>query len=225
MCSADQGGNRPSRSTPLSLIPSRFGLRAKLLTGASVLLAFTATVGVLGIRGSDSAAARTSKLYTQGTQPLAELGAARANFNDIRALLGSHILEDSAAGRATMQAKIAADDAAIAKSLDAAGKTLETPRQKQAFAALQRDLSGFSQAKTTALELSNKHNGDEAYAFIKKTVRPRVQAAESAFNVLFDEDVKLGAQEAANAKASASAMRRRSLLLLGGALLIGFAMA
>ena len=57
-----------------SLIPARFGLRAKLLTGAAVLLAFTAVIGVLGIRSLDQANASSSRMYDVSVKPLAELG-------------------------------------------------------------------------------------------------------------------------------------------------------
>ena len=73
-------------------IPSRFGLRAKLMTGASVLLVFTALIGLLGIQALSDANDSSSRMYAVSVEPLAELGTARAKFNESRALTNNHIL-------------------------------------------------------------------------------------------------------------------------------------
>src|SRR3954468_3985224 len=47
-----------------TLISKRIGLRAKLMAGAAVLLAFAAILGVLGMRDMSTAASQADALYT-----------------------------------------------------------------------------------------------------------------------------------------------------------------
>ena len=57
-----------------TILPKRFGLRAKLLTGASVLLAFTALMGVLSTRDMSNAKQQTREMYEGAQQWMMERG-------------------------------------------------------------------------------------------------------------------------------------------------------
>jgi methyl-accepting chemotaxis protein len=65
-----------------TLIPNRFGLRAKLMTGAAVLLAFAAVVGVLGARDMSNAAGQADALYAAAAA--GRLDEAKAAHDDIQ---------------------------------------------------------------------------------------------------------------------------------------------
>ena len=58
----------------MSLIPTRIGLRGKLMAGSAVLLAFTGVVGGFGIHDMSTANQNADALFTQSVEPLAELG-------------------------------------------------------------------------------------------------------------------------------------------------------
>ena len=87
-------------------VPHRFGLRGKLLAGAAVLLTFTGTVGAFGINDIKSANHEADRLYSQSVVPLAELGTARAKFNENRAFVNNHALETTAEAKAEVESKI-----------------------------------------------------------------------------------------------------------------------
>ena len=116
-----------------SRLPVRFGLRAKLLSGASVLLVFTAVIGVLGIRTNAASNASAQRMFEGSVEPLAELGTARAKFNENRAFTNNHILERTAEEKAKLVEKIKANGAIVDKNLAAVEDsvvllTVVTPR-------------------------------------------------------------------------------------------------
>ncbi len=208
-----------------SLIPARFGLRAKLLTGAAVLLAFTAVIGVLGLRALGQANASAKKMYVSSVEPLAELGTARAKFNENRAFTNNHILETARADKAELESKIDANNAVVDKNLVAVEKSLATDEGKRMFASLRTHLKDYREGRAQVLALSNAGKPAEAYAVNKRVVVPAVGEAAKMFAELFDSKVSLAESEHVAIEASAASSRKRSLLLLGAALIIGFAMA
>ena len=62
----------------MSLIPTRIGLRGKLMAGSAVLLAFTGVTGGLAIKDINTVSDRTDAVYTTSVVKLGELSAARA---------------------------------------------------------------------------------------------------------------------------------------------------
>src|SRR4051794_14722620 len=105
-------------------LPTRFGLRAKLLTGAIVLLSFTAALVVLGVHDLHQARHESDVLYEQSVQPLALLGDVRAKLSDGRSITNNHLLESAPERKAEMQTWLKDDDAAIDKALASVRVTL-----------------------------------------------------------------------------------------------------
>ena len=66
----------------MSFIPTRIGLRGKLMAGSAVLLAFTGVTGALAIKDVNTVADRTDAVYTASVVKLGELSASRAAFAD-----------------------------------------------------------------------------------------------------------------------------------------------
>src|SRR4051794_7414063 len=97
------------RSSTVTLIPTRLGVRAKLITGAAVLSTMTAVVGVTGIHDMTAANRHADTLVSTAVEPLAQLGTAQSAFNENRALLNAVILEDDAATQVKLQARMAAN--------------------------------------------------------------------------------------------------------------------
>ena len=118
----------------MSIIPSRFGLRGKLMAGSAVLLAFTGTVGALGVHDMSSANSNADALFTESVEPLAELGTARAKFNENRAFVNNHILETAAADKAEIEAKMLANVKVIDENLADVDQSLaNSPELKAEF--------------------------------------------------------------------------------------------
>ena len=70
-------------------------------------------------------------MYEASVEPLAELGTARAKFNENRAFTNNHILETDAAAKAELEGKIEANDAIVDKNLAAVEDSLATDEGKQ----------------------------------------------------------------------------------------------
>ncbi|WP_084285393.1 methyl-accepting chemotaxis protein [Solirubrobacter soli] len=206
-------------------LPSRFGLRAKLLSGASVLLAFTALIGLLGIRTNAESNASSKRMFAGSVEPLAELGTARAKFNESRAFTNNHILESAPADKAKLVEKLKANDAVVDQNLAKVEDSLATAKGKQAFAALGAAIVEYRKARTEVLAVSDTGDVKAAYALNKAKVLPRVSEAVDAFTALFDSKVKLAGDEQHSIEAAAASARTRAIALLVGALVVGFAMA
>ena len=155
-----------------SLLPARFGLRAKLLTGAAVLLAFTAVIGVLGLRALDQAN-RAGAMYDVSVEPLAELGTARAKFNENRAFTNNHILETSAADKAELETKIDANNAIVDKNLVAV-EDRWPPTRASACSRPQAPPEGLPRGPQRGDRALRRRQAREAYALNKRrSSRPR----------------------------------------------------
>ena len=63
-------------------------------------------------------------MYKVSVEPLAELGTARAKFNENRAFTNNHILERDAAAKHELESKIEANNAIVDKNLAAVEDTL-----------------------------------------------------------------------------------------------------
>ena len=145
----------------------RLGIKAKLLGLSLILLAFTAVIGVLGIRTASQAEVRSEVMYDKVVVALKDLGVARAKFNENRAFLNNHILEPDTAAKKELEGKLAENAKLIDENLDELSHTLTTAEGKAAFAALREHLGDYRGARKDVLELSSQGQDDEAYALNK----------------------------------------------------------
>ncbi|RKQ87486.1 methyl-accepting chemotaxis protein [Solirubrobacter pauli] len=210
----------------MSFLPTRFGVRSKLLAGSAVLLAFTGTVGAFGISDIRSANADSDALYEQSVQPLSQLGTARATFNENRAFVNNHLLETTPAAKAEVEAALKRNAAGIDKRLAAVAPALAGKGELSAeLTTLESDIAAYRAIRGRVLELSAAGREPEAYALNTAEAVPAAAKVTASFTRLFDAEVKLAAQTNANITSTASAAVTRSLLLIGAALVIGFALA
>jgi methyl-accepting chemotaxis protein len=184
----------------------RFGLRAKLMTAATVLLAFTVAVGVYGILDLRHATHQAEALVNETALPIAELGRARAQFNDTRALVNEHILEDSAAAKAELEKAIAENDALLAE-LD--GELVAT-------------VGAYREQRERILELSRAGRADAAHELVETGARPAADAVSEAFDGILVARVKAAQSAHATMAAAADTSRTRSIVLIVVAVLAGF---
>ena len=204
----------------------RLNIRAKLLGMAGMLIAFTMIVSVVGFvqlsSSNDNAVQLTAKVAT----PLAELGVARAKFNESRAFLNNHLLETDAAAKTDLEAKIDDNDQIIQDKLASVKATLLTEQGKADFAELETALASYDQIRDQqVLPLSRQNNQAEAYAVNKAQAVPAASAAAAGFQKLFDSKVAIGDDLATEVTSSFESAK---LVLFGSALLsliVGFLIA
>ena len=174
-----------------SRFPARFGLRGQLLmTGAAVLLAFTAVIGVLGIRANARTPTRGSKRMFEGSvQPLSELGIARAKFNENRAFTNNHILERTAAEKAKRSTRSRPNGAVVDENLAEVKATLGDDHGKQLFTELTAATRDVPRAPAARCWRSpTPARTQEAYA-LNKQKRPPARPQAADVHALFDSKV------------------------------------
>ena len=110
--------------------PRRFNLQLKLLGNAGLILVLMAVIAITGITSLSSVNTVAQETFADATQPLAELGTARATANETRALLATHITARGPAERKDIEGKIAANDKVVDASLTAVEATLQTQEGK-----------------------------------------------------------------------------------------------
>ena len=203
----------------------RLNVRMKLLGTSAVLLVFLAAVGILSVMNLNTVAGQTTTLSDNVVSPLADLGIARAKFNENRAFLNNHMLENTPEGKAEVEAKMVANSATIDEKLAAFEKTIVSEEAKAAFADLGTAIATYRTERAEVLRLSNEGTQAEAYAYNKEKAVPATTAVVEAFTALYDSKVTLGntLQEQANATASSSTMITIAAVIL--AIIVGFALS
>ena len=206
----------------MSLNPTRIGLRGKLLTGAAVLLAFTSGIGAFGIIDIDSADDNAGLLYDHGIVPLAQLGTARAQFNENRALLNASMLYTDPATLTVINKKVAKNNASIDANLVKAEKALDdVPETRRDLDVLQTTIADYRKARQHVIDLSKAGQTDAATAYNKTKALPLSDKATALFTEVFGEEVKAGESAHTAVKATVKAAYVRSAILLTLALVIG----
>lgn len=97
---------------------------------SALLLAFAAIIAVVGISSLTGVERGAEQMYTQSTQPLAELGIARATANENRPLLNNHLLNShiegaDAAEQRSFERKIVANHRTIDGELGKVERSLQ----------------------------------------------------------------------------------------------------
>src|SRR3954470_15451912 len=138
----------------MSLIPTRLGLRAKLLAGTTVLSLFTAAVGGFAIHDVASVTQHSDVLYRQSVAPLDKLGDARTGLNDLGTLTESHLLEADPASKAKALALVDVEDSQVAQALAQAHTMLAGTAMAPKVSALQAQVVAYRKARVPVLALS-----------------------------------------------------------------------
>jgi hypothetical protein len=192
----------------------RVSLKVKLLGSSAILLAFTVLVGLLGIHSASSISAGSQSMYEKSVKPLAELGTARAKFNENRALTLQSIMTKDAAKRQQFAAKIESNTALVKSNLEEVGKSLQTASGKATFAELQSRLTSYRETRKQYLDLVNSGRAGEAAALSDSKLSPEIASVVESFVALFDSKVKLAGTAAADNAATASSARTQAIVLI-----------
>jgi methyl-accepting chemotaxis protein len=201
------------------------GVRGKLLGTSAILIAFMILIGGFGLVNLGSVSQQTTDLTTNVVQPLAELGIARAKFNENRAFVNNDMLETDKAVKAEIEAKVLANVKTIDEQLAAFEKSIQTDAARTAFAELKSSIEAYRTERTEVMRLSDESTQAEAYAYNKDKAVPATAAVVEAFTTLYDSKVALGeslAEQAASTYNS-SVMLTVAVILL--AALVGLAIS
>jgi methyl-accepting chemotaxis protein len=218
----------------------RISLQAKLLGVSALLLGFTAIIAVVGISSLASVEHKAEVMYAESTIPLADLGMARAKANENRALLNNHLLNNHVAGsdpaeQKAFEQQIVANDKLIDEELAHVEETLKTAEGKAAFATIVSSLDEYRTARDGVLEISKQMAGADAAETDRLTAEadelnhetgvPAFKRAAEGFDTLFTSKVERADSGHDEIVSTYASKRTLSIVLLGVALVLGFAAA
>jgi methyl-accepting chemotaxis protein len=198
----------------------RVNLQWKLLGNAGLILALLAVIAVSGITSLGHVNRIAQDTFAEATQPLADLGTARAKANENRALLNSHILAAGDDERAELEQQIADNEALIDERLAAVAETLQTDEGRASFDALEADLAAYRSARDEVLA---SRSITQAAAANRERVAPAFAQAAEHFTELFDSRVALAEERDAEIESAYHSKRTFALVLLALAFVAGLA--
>jgi methyl-accepting chemotaxis protein len=194
----------------------RITVQVKLLASAGLILAFMLGIGLLSISKLSSVAANSERAYVEGTQPLAQLGEARALINENRVFSVRYIIDPVT--RKKMAERIAANTAVIKRSMTAAAPAFRTGEGNQVFEKIQRNLDVFRAKRTESFKRADEGDDVVAYRWYVANVVPAAQEAVDSYKQLFDLTLRRTRTE--NASVHSAYTTARSLII--GVLVISF---
>ncbi|MEA2320770.1 MAG: hypothetical protein QOD81_620, partial [Solirubrobacteraceae bacterium] len=203
----------------------RLSVLTKLLGTVGVLVALMVVVGAVGISGLSNVSSEATSMYDNAAKPLADLGRAHAAINENRALTNLHILETDAAAKADLEAKIAANAAALDKGLTAVSRTLVTDGGRAAYADVRTQLTRLREFRARTLELSRQNRSREAFAYTKANTLAQSAKVDAAFTRLFAAKVALAAHSDKAAGDAFASGRKLSIILIVLGAVVGFGFA
>ena len=169
----------------------KLSVLTKLLATVALLVALLVVVGLVGIKGLSSVAATSKSSFTNATEPIAALGAAKAAINENRAFTNLHILQTDEAVLSELETKIAANEKLVTERLAAVRPTLVNADGKAAYQQVMADLATVTESRKAVLELSRKNENTAAFTLVTKSVLPQSAKLGASFDKLMSIKVKL----------------------------------
>jgi methyl-accepting chemotaxis protein len=210
---------------PAAKSSRRISVRTKLLGSAGILCSLMVLVGVLGIASLERVSSKADSMYDSAVAPLADLGVARALFNENRANVNDHILELPDRERPEIDEAIVANRELIDSHLAAVGRTLESGKSKAAYADLLEQLKTYRASSDTVLALSREDRDVEASEVLDDELEGVANDVATDFKTLYDATVALAKAERAGIDSTATSSRTSAIVIMAIALLIGFGIA
>jgi methyl-accepting chemotaxis protein len=205
------------------MLSRRITVQTKLLGSAGLLLVLMLSIGLLAISQLSNVAQRSDRNFTEGTQPLAKLGEARALINENRVFGVRYIVDPPS--RKQMAAKIAANTAAIKKTMSAVEPVFQTGRGKEVYDQIQRDLDEFRVKRTEAFKRANQSDDAAAYRWWVANALPAAQRGVDSFKQLFDLTVARASSENASIHRAFTSSRTLIIAVLALSVLLGAGIA
>jgi methyl-accepting chemotaxis protein len=203
----------------------RVGVRAKLLGSAALSMALLLLVGLIGLKGLAHVNAEGGEIFDHAVTPLAELGVARAKFNESRALVSDHVLATDAAERADLEQQIARDERIVAERLEAVEATLETDADRARLEELRTRVETYEGALGDVLEQSSAGNRRRAHELRRSEVLPAFEAVVEQFGTVFDATVARAGEAREAIRVSYVRSRTEEIVVIVIGLLVGLASA
>jgi len=188
-------------------------LRTKLMTGFILVAIIAGVIGWFGIRSIRQIDDADTRLYTNMTVPLGEIGEISTSFQRMRCNLLEMLVAETAE-RFNDQKKLAAErDTAIANLMASFQKTILTEEGRKQFAELQQAYKAFDEMEKRYESLLLSGKKGEAFALWNGEMEKGRKSVQGAIETIQGAKVKLAKQTADENTAIANAASRTMTIL------------
>lgn len=159
-------------------------LSAKLI-GAFLIISFIALIiGLIGITQIREVARLDAEMYAECTKPLGNISVVSVTFQKTRGLVRDAVINKFLYEKPIDEVlkKIQDLNKTGIEALTEFEKTIKTAEEKQAFNALQADLSRYISTRDKLFSLINEGKKDEAIALLQTEVSSQAEQLQKAFD-------------------------------------------
>ena len=203
----------------------RLSIRAKLLGSSALLIALMAAIGLVSIKSLADVSHEADRAYTVATAPLVDLAEATQANNEIRALVGYHVLSTSPQTKAEFETSIEKDAKLLEAELTSYGRTLTTAESRRQFATLQQENRILDGMRDRVLELSRSGQTAAATRLINEEYIPEAIKVNQLYTQLLGGKRSLAAGIDEDIRATYASGRTLAIVLLVAAIILGAALA
>ena len=203
----------------------KLSIRAKLLSGFAVVLAMMAIVGYLGISAMAQLTAMADSMYKDRLVPIEDLGEANALLHRMRANVVEVVASEDPKIVADSLAKVGDREKEMLARIDAYSKTELVQEEKDWLAKFNAAWPAYKTERDRVLQLAQQGKRAEAQALYYGVARDKLTPVQTAIESLVAVNNKVAAQSNKDGAAQAAATQTLTLVILGLAIAVGFAIA
>ncbi len=203
----------------------RLSIRAKLLGSSAILLVLMTAIGVMSVKSLGDVSHEADRAYRVATEPLVELAEATQANNEIRALVGYHVLSTSPEAMREFDASIEKDSKILDSALAAYDKTIVTDRGRRQFDALQRESRLLEDMREQVLGLSRSMRTAEATRLINEEYIPEANKVNELYTQLLGTKRGVAAEIDEDIRSTYASSRTLTIAMLIIAVILGATIA
>jgi len=199
-------------------------IRAKITSLVAVLLVAMSGLGLLGVLKMRTLNDSTVDIATNWMPSIRELGDLRTSIALYRNAIRTHLLEQTAEGKANIAKRLATIDASIKTTQGKYEKMISSPEEKLLYDDWRKEWGHYTEEATKALALSDKSIGQfptEAVEYLAKTVFPIGERVDAVLKKDVDLNNKGGEDSTASAASTYSAALFMVIAIVLAAVAIG----
>ena len=202
----------------------RLNIITKLLGAFAIVLILTGVVGWVGLMSASGANASTQDIFNREVKGLAQLGEVRTYVLRSRLLVLMHIIATDAAEMTRLEGEISQVDAKLVEDMNALKDVWISEAKLNALSRLRTAWNEYIQVRGSQLAASQAGNPEEAWAAYG-VASEKAQAAMDIVEELVQINETQAQQRLNQAQQAFATSRNLVLGTLGGAVLIGLAIA
>jgi methyl-accepting chemotaxis protein len=197
-------------------------VRAKLLGLSAMLFGCLMALGLLSIVNLGSMDAMGTRVMLEVSEPLADLGEVRAQFNMNQTHMMDIMVAGDEAERAEIRAEIEAGDALIAEELASVEPVLTSPEDAALLADIAAKSVAYQAVRARILDGAGTVSAEELNVIDSQEAEPLVVAIGDDLQQLFDRRVALGDELALQTTSTYESSRLLTIAMLLLASGVGF---